>query len=304
MSKRHFYTLIVLCLGISGFLCLHFYVPRFITEIQNPVIKLLRNHVVNSQDTFENSGLKGKKIEFLTKDKVLLKAYLSYSNLDLVKATIILVHGIRSKKEAFIKLSQKLSNLGFNTVSIDLRAHGESQGEHCTFGVKEKEDISALIDYLINSEKVKHTIGIWGQSLGAAVAIQAMGTDKRIKFGIVESTFSDFKIITNDYFKYHAGFNVSLLTNYLVDRAGKIADFNPQDASPRNYCKKIEQAVLMVHGNKDRRININYGRENFLNLKTENKVFLEIKEGTHLSIWKQGGKEYFDKVLKFIENNV
>lgn len=304
MTKRRFFILSLVFLGFLALLFLHFYIPRFITEIKNPVINLVRTHISKSVNTFENNKFKGKKIEFLSKDKLILKGYLTYSILDSSKATIILLHGIRSKKEAFIALSEKLAKLGFNTVALDLRAHGESQGKHCTFGVKEKEDISNLIDYLKNSEKITGNIGIWGQSLGAAIAIQAMGADQRIKFGIIESTFSDFRIITNDYFNYHLGFNVRFLTNYLIDRAGKLANFDPENASPKIYSSKIEQAVLMVHGNQDRRINIKYGKENFANLKTSNKEFLEIDGATHLTIWKQGGKTYFDKVINFIEKNL
>ena len=135
---------------------------------------------------------------------------------------------------------------------MDLRAHGKSGGTHCTFGVKEKNDISELINVLEKKENIDDNIGIWGQSLGGAIGLQAIGNDKRIKFGIIESTFSDFKTITNDYFNYHIGFNVKLLTNYLVSRAGKIADFAPEDAKPEKYCTKIKQPTYTYYTQKER----------------------------------------------------
>ena len=48
----------------------------------------------------------------------------------------------------FIDLSTFLSENGFNSVALDLRAHGESEGQLCSFGVNEKKDIQKLIDYL------------------------------------------------------------------------------------------------------------------------------------------------------------
>ena len=168
---------------------------------------------------------------------------------------------------------------------------------------KEKKDICYLIIVIGKQESITENIGIWGQSLGGAIGLQAIGNDKRIKFGIIESTFSDFKTITNDYFSYHAGFNIRMLTNYLVYRAGKIAEFDPKDAKPIKYCENIEQPVLIIHGNKDKRINIQYAKNNFSKIPSSKKEFIEIENANHLNVWKTGGSKYFERVIKFIEEN-
>jgi len=303
-QKRKIFKRIFFVLTISGLLFLHFYVPRFITEIKNPLIQLIKgNYLITAVPIFENNELNGKYINFNSFDDAKLSSYLTYSSLDSVKGTIILLHGIRSNKESFIELSNKLSKLGFNSVALDSRAHGQSGGTHCTFGVKEKKDISELISVLSEKEGITENIGVWGQSLGGAIGLQALGNDKRIKFGIIESTFSDFKTITNDYFNYHAGFNIRPLTNYLVYRAGQIAEFDPNEAKPIKYCEKIEQPILIVHGNKDERINIQYGKDNFSKIPSIKKEFIEIKNANHLNVWKTGGDEYFEIIIKFIKEN-
>jgi alpha-beta hydrolase superfamily lysophospholipase len=303
-KKRKIFKRIFFVLTISGLLFLHFYVPRFITEIKNPLIQLIKgNYLITAVPIFENNELNGKYINFNSFDDAKLSSYLTYSSLDSIKGTIILLHGIRSNKESFIVLSNKLSKLGFNSVALDSRAHGQSGGTHCTFGVKEKKDVSELISVLSEKEGITKNIGVWGQSLGGAIGLQALGNDKRIKFGIIESTFSDFKIITNDYFNYHAGFNIRPLTNYLVYRAGQIAEFDPNEAKPIKYCENIEQPILIVHGNKDERINIQYGKDNFSKIPSTKKEFIEIKNANHLNVWKTGGDEYFERIIKFIKEN-
>ncbi len=129
-----------------------------------------------------------------------------------------------------------------------------------------------------------------------------MGFDKRIKFGIIESTFSNFKTIVNDYFQLHAGFSFYPFSNYLANRAGSIANFDANDAKPIKYCENITQPILMVHGNADERININYGRANFSKLKSTDKEFIEIDAASHSNVWKIGGEKYFEKVLLFLNN--
>jgi len=289
---------------IAGLLFLHFYAPRLITEIKNPIISLIKpNYLLPVKPTFQENKTNGHFLNFQSFDDTELRGFVTYSKLDTIKGTIILLHGIRAYKEHFIKLSKELAKNGYQSVAMDSRAHGESSGTHCTFGVKEKKDISTLITILLEQEKANDNIGVWGQSLGGAIALQAMGMDKRIKFGIIESTFSDFGIIANDYFKYHIGFSVRPFTNYLVDRAGKIADFSPDEAKPVDFCTKINQPILIVHGTEDRRINIGYGKENFKAIKSEQKEFLEVLEANHLTVWKTGGKAYFEKVYRFLERN-
>jgi len=283
-------------------LFLHFYFPRFITEIKNPLLEIVKGKNDGSlASKFKLKNPKGKYLNFKTYDGVKISSYLTYTNREKAKGTIILLHGIRSKKEHFIELSQKLAEKGYNSVAMDHRAHGESEGDHCTFGVKEKKDITKLLDVLEKEEKITENIGVWGQSLGGAIGLQALGNDSRIKFGVIESTFTDFKTVTNDYFKYFLGFNNELLTNYLVSRAGNIAEFGPEKATPNEYCKKIKQPILLVHGDQDKRINIKYGEDNFSEIISDKKTFLKIEGASHLNVWKVGGEEYFEKVFSFLE---
>jgi uncharacterized protein len=300
------YATVLLILGVLFF---HFYMPRFITEIKNPLVELIKgNHDNTVPRTFENDKLKGKHIRFKSYDGTMLSSYLTYSTTDTAKGTIILLHGIRSSKECFIELSTKLSALGYNSIALDSRAHGQSEGVHCTFGVKEKKDVSALIDVLTSQlseeEKSTQNIGVWGQSLGGAIGLQALGTDGRIKYGIIESTFSDFNSITHDYFDYHLGFNAKPIINYLIYRAGIVADFNPDEAKPIQYCSSIHQSLLLVHGDKDKRIDIKYAKTNFKKINSKNKEFVLVKNANHLNVWEVGADKYFEKVIRFIENSI
>ncbi len=304
MSKWKKILWILFIFSSLGILFLHFYAPRLITEIKNPVLLLLKGKDSFSSNTnFRATNKNGKQFHFQSKDGLKLSAYICYSELDTIKGTLILLHGIRSTKEHFIELSQKLSQLGYHTVALDSRAHGQSEGTHCTFGVKEKEDVSQLIDYLNEEEGIHQNIGIWGQSLGGAIALQSMGNDTRIQFGIVESTFTNFESITHDYFAHYLGFSFKFLSNYLVKRAGKIASFLPKEASPIQYCTYIEQPILLVHGSEDKKIDIKYAKENFQSIKSTKKELLKLDKAGHLNLWKIGGEAYFEKAVDFIANN-
>ncbi|QXP78988.1 MULTISPECIES: alpha/beta hydrolase [Winogradskyella] len=289
---------------ILGFLIIHFFVPRLISEIRNPVVSLIkRNKNVGFDVSSTNaSKLNQKEFYFNSFDSLKLSARLTYSSLDSAKATIILLHGIRSNKDHFKELSKFLAEKGFNSVALDSRAHGKSEGSFCSFGVNEKKDVKTLINYLSKHENLNH-FGVWGQSLGGAIGLQAMGYDERIKFGIIESAFSDFRTIVNDYFDLHAGFSYVPFSNYLVNRTGQIAEFDSNDAKPIVYCEHVNQPILIVHGNKDERINIKYGRANFSRIPSDKKQFIEVDSANHSNVWKVGGDAYFKRVLAFMNEN-
>jgi pimeloyl-ACP methyl ester carboxylesterase len=293
---------LLIILSVAGLLSIHFYVPRFITEVKNPILDLARGEYVVDAYFEDDKAFTGKMLSIPASDGIVLSAYLTYPETDTTKGTIILLHGIRSRKEHFVPVAKFLAENGYNSLAVDLRAHGASTGKYCTFGVKEKFDIQSVIDHLEKEEKIQYNLGIWGQSLGAAIALQSMAIDDRIQFGVIESTFSSFRIIAHDYFIFHLGFEIPPLTDYLIDRAGKISDFDPDEAIPKKYCQKIQQRILVVHGDQDQRINIKYGRENFESISSVEKQFLTIENAAHLNVWQVGGDQYFHQVLNFIES--
>ncbi len=292
----------LLIFGIIGLLFCHFYLPRIITQIDHPLISIFRKER-GSEISYEKDGVKGESISFNSFDNTKISGFLCHSALPETKATVLLLHGIRSDRNSYLALSKELSQLGYATVAIDLRAHGKSGGTHCTFGVKEKKDISMLIDLLEEVHGVTK-VGVWGRSLGGAVALQAMAVDARIQFGIVESSFSSFNQICQDYMGYYLGMSNRLFSNYLVARAGAIADFDPKKSDPYTSCASIQQPILIVHGDMDERISFHYGESNYKNLGSDYKRFILLEGGNHSNIWEKGGNEYFNSIYDFLEKNV
>ncbi len=299
-SRLRFTLWLLLSLLALVLLFAHFYAPRFITEIKNPLIQAFRPQNAKRPRKLAPGSENGKLIHFTTQDELRLEAYLDFAQTQVTHGTIILLHGIRASKGDYIDISSRLAEQGFHSVSLDLRAHGNSEGIHCTFGLKEKEDISQLLDYLAQKEGLTHNIGVWGRSLGGAVALQALAHDPRLEFGIVESTFTQFTRVARDYFQHYMGFPFPLLENYMIQRAGKIAGFDPALANPLEACKLIAQPMLLIHGNEDEKIDIHHGLENFTHLKSEEKEFIEVPGAHHHDVWEVGDSVLFQKIEGFL----
>ena len=301
MKRKLIFTFTILLLVSVWFI--HYYAPLFVVEIHNPVIETARATLYNkNEDLKRNTHSSVRSIKYYSLDSLSLKANIFLAEAQPAKANIILVHGIRSSKESFTPVALWLNKLGYNAIAIDLRAHGESQGQYCTYGYYEKQDISQLIDYLQEQEHLQGNFGIWGHSLGGAVSLQALATDTRLTFGIIESTYADFKTISKDYGKHYVGFEPNTLNDYILQRAGTIAHFPIDQVNPIDFAKRIQQPVLMIHGDNDRQINFTYGKQVYDQLSSKHKDFILVKNAGHNNLHQIGGQVLLNQIKSFIIN--
>ena len=297
--KKIFFTSGLLIMSLTA---LYFYAPYFVVEIKNPLIISAKNFIAHKNIVQQppEKYYKDEIFSFDTNDHLKISGIIHYTNFP-CKGNIILLHGIRSSKESFLPVLNFIAKNGFNSVAIDLRAHGTSEGEYCTYGFKEKDDISKLIDYLSNEKKFKN-FGIWGHSLGGAIAIQSLATDKRLQFGIIESTYADFKQISKDYGEYYLGINPDFINENILERSAEIAGFDLSEINPVDYCKNVSQPVLFMHGTKDKKIKLDYNLKNFEKVSSLNKKFIPVKNAGHNDLWQIGGKELLNKISKFLQD--
>jgi pimeloyl-ACP methyl ester carboxylesterase len=128
-------------------------------------------------------------------------------------------------------------------VAYDSRAHGESEGDSCTYGFFEKHDLRQVLDSISGG-----AIVLVGTSLGAAVALQEAADDPRVSAIVAAETFSDLRTVASERAPF-------FFTSWIIARAFALAEqeggfhidaVNPVLAAPRIKCP-----VLLVHGAMD-----------------------------------------------------
>jgi len=296
------FLLLAICAFILFAISLYSIAPRIIISTNLPFYHIVKGKSKpKTISQIKNFDLAFKEIKIESEQGYPITANLIYTNNANAKGTIIMLHGIRASKEHFIPISKTVTVWGYNALIVDLKAHGQSGGDYCTFGYNEKNDISDLITYVIETEDEPTSFGIWGQSLGGAVALQTLAIDERIAFGIIESTFAELRPTVHRYAKNYTGFNWPALTNFMINRMESIADFKVDDIKPYEIAKQIKQPVLMVHGKKDKKMPIAVGEKIFNSLNNEQSEFYIIDEANHLNVWKVGGLSYMNKVSDYLE---
>ena len=236
----------------------------------------------------------------LTSDSIRLHGYHYWPAADAPRGVLILVHGLGDYNESFIDRATELTRQGFAVYSFDNRAHGASGGTYTTYGFHEKHDIARIIDRV----RIDHPglpVGIWGNSLGGAIALQALAYDERLVFGVVESTFRELREIVYDDMEPRFGFRNRFISDLAVDAAGELARFEPDSVRPIEAVREIEQPVLIVHGDADRNISVAYGRDLFRHLASTEKELLIVPGAGHVNVATVYGPDYLPRILAFVD---
>ncbi|MBR3973286.1 MAG: alpha/beta fold hydrolase [Oscillospiraceae bacterium] len=107
-----------------------------------------------------------------------LKLYGRYYHMKDGAPVEILMHGYRSHAYRDCSGGHALARkMGFNTLVIDQRAHGKSEGHTICFGVKERFDCLSWIRYANARFGDDTPIILSGLSMGAATVLMASGLD-------------------------------------------------------------------------------------------------------------------------------
>jgi dipeptidyl aminopeptidase/acylaminoacyl peptidase len=229
-----------------------------------------------------------------------LKGWFIHSATRPARGTILLLHGIASTRMAMLAEAGILAQSGYNCIVYDSRANGESGGLDCTFGYHEKRDVSAYIDAALAAYPDSAPFGIMGDSLGAAVAIQALASDKRLVCGVAESPFASLREVVHDYFRRMFFVPMDSIPDAVLKRSEEIAHFRVDRVCPACDARNILQPTLIVHGEADNKISADQGRRVFDNLASPYKEFYLVKGAGHDDLAAVGGTEYRQRILLFL----
>ena len=116
-----------------------------------------------------------------------------YARTDSVsKGTIILFHGITANKGMMLNEAYEFRYQGYNIMLVDFRAHGNSDGQTTTIGIRESEEVKLAYDFV--TAKGEKNIFLWGSSMGAVVVAKAIADyDLKLSGAMLEMPFASLQ---------------------------------------------------------------------------------------------------------------
>jgi uncharacterized protein len=218
------------------------------------------------------------------------------------RGTILYLHGVSECRIVGLPLSKRLHDLGYNVFLYDARRHGESGGTFCTYGFYEKHDASRAITFLLGRTDMQTgKIGVFGSSMGAAVAIQVAAIDRRAAAVVAESGFATLRTIFDDYQKRTIKLPWHYLRNIVIKRSEVLAHFKANAVSPLQAVREIHVPIFILHGTADDRIKYTYSEMVYAQANEPKELWL-IRGATHSNMAEVGREEYYKRILDFFDH--
>ena len=223
-----------------------------------------------------------------------------YMKADSAIGTVILFHGLTSNKGNVLNEAFAFISLGYNTMLVDMRAHGNSEGIVNSLGSKESEEVKLAYDHV--SKKGEKNIVLWGMSLGAVIITKAIWQyDLQPQKIIIEMPFNRLQ----DHIRARArisGFPGEPFGFFVSFWTGVEQGFWSYGHKTSRYVRKINCPTLLQWGNSDEYVLERETRQIFNSIKSSNKK-LEVYKGARHGHLLVGHEDQWMKAVKdFLEN--
>lgn len=165
---------------------------------------------------------------------------------------VIIAHGYTSSSENIQPIALNFYKQGYNVLTPDMRAHGNSEGKFIGMGWLDRKDILKWIDYVVNFNPNSQIV-LYGESMGGATVMMTSG----------EKLPSNVKAIVEDcgYTSVWDMFEAQLderfgLPSFPILNSAKAvtqirAKYDISEASALEQVKKSVTPMLFTHGGND-----------------------------------------------------
>ncbi len=134
-------------------------------------------------------GLQAEAVRFPSRDGLLLGGYWIPARRR--RGSVILLHGQGGSLDPDLTHVPALNRHGYDALIFDFRAHGRSQGDQVAWGCQEWLDLLGALDFL--RDRGIDRVGLWGFSMGAAVAIRTAPETDMVAAIVSDGCYADLR---------------------------------------------------------------------------------------------------------------
>ncbi len=163
-------------------------------------------------------------------------------------AAVLVLHGYPADKGDVLPRAAFLAER-YDLLFVDFRYFGRSAGAYTSVGPKEVEDALAGIAYL--KAKGNARVGIYGFSMGAAVALMTLDRTGDVAAVVAEASYANLRLVSEEPYRYLGPLRT--LCAWLTARvASELLQVDVDATSPERAASRTKIPVLLVHSREDK----------------------------------------------------
>lgn len=248
------------------------------------------------------AALEASQVQFSSASGSTIHAWLSKGKRGL--GAVLLLHGVGENRSRMLARAEFLHDAGYTVLAPDFQAHGESPGEHITFGARESFDAHAAISFLRTAAPGER-IGVIGVSMGGAAAL--LGPEPVTADALVlESVYPTIDQALSD--RLHVwlgplGFLAAPITPVLMRTVGDDIGVDGNDLRPIDHIGAVTEPLLVLAGTKDQYTPLDESKALFARAHSP-KSFWAVQGAEHEDLYDFAPLDYERIVGTFLAANL
>lgn len=220
-------------------------------------LQAIRPPRITSDITPADLGLRFEPISFRTDDGILLRGWfiprqatghIQPADGD-ATPTLILLHGYPADKGNILPALAALADT-YHLLFFDFRYFGESDGAYSTAGAREIQDVRAAVRFL--EERGVSRIGLWGFSVGGAVALMAAPELPAVRAVVADSSYARLDLMAPELYRIPlASRPLGALTGFWTRM---FLGIHLRTIAPAESARHLRIPALIIHSTDDRTI--------------------------------------------------
>jgi uncharacterized protein len=244
-------------------------------------------------------GLNGRVVQFQSSSGAMILGWFVPGKPG--AGAIVLMHGVRSNRLSMLERARFLSKAGYSVLLFDFQAHGESSGEHITFGSLESKDAQAAIQFLRETAPGEK-IGIIAVSMGGAATILA-SPPVSVDAVILEMVYPTINEAVNNRLTSRLGSWARVLSPLLLFQLRPRLGIGSNDLRPIDHVGQLRAPKLFIAGANDRSTTLEESQRLYETASAP-KDFWVVPGVGHVDAHNRARVEYEQRVLDFFARNL
>ena len=282
-------------------------VEEVVIEAEGTEARIEAERAAQAEKTAEFlNAVPGEPVEIAAADDVRL-AGIAYEHEDTDNRWAIVIHGYRNTNQTdfVLDMAQHYYDAGFNVLTPDLRASGQSEGDYVGMGWLDRLDILDWVDWIL-SQDADVQIVIHGVSMGAATTMMVSGeeTSDAVKCFVEYCGYTSVWDVFGSELSRRFGLPEFPLLYSASAMSDALAGYSFEEASALDTVARSEKPMLFIHGTADDFIPFDMMGQLYDAKTTGDKEMLVSEGAGHAEAMYELSDAYWDTVLAFVDNYV